>query len=123
MAYHIELTKQFHFDAAHHLGGLPEGHPYLRMHGHSFRVAVTIAGTPDPAMGWVADFADIDRILRDLRLRLDHQTLNTIEGLEQPTLERIGTWIFDALRTQLPMVTKISLHRDSIGETCTITLD
>lgn len=120
MAYDIEITKEFRFDAAHRLPLLPEGHPYTRMHGHSFRVEITLAGTPDPATGWIADFAEIETVLAALRDELDHHTLNEIAGLENPTLERIAQWILERAAARLPGLRRVSLHRDSIGETCTI---
>ena len=120
MAYDIEITKEFRFDAAHRLPLLPEGHPYTRMHGHSFRVEITLAGTPDPAQGWIADFAEIERTLDALRAELDHHTLNEIAGLENPTLELIAQWIFERAAGRLSGLRRVSLHRDSIGETCTI---
>jgi 6-pyruvoyltetrahydropterin/6-carboxytetrahydropterin synthase len=120
LAYDIEITKEFRFDAAHRLPLLPEGHPYTRMHGHSFRVEITLAGTPDPAQGWIADFAEIERTLDALRAELDHHTLNEIAGLENPTLELIAQWIFERAAGRLSGLRRVSLHRDSIGETCTI---
>ena len=120
MAYDIEITKEFRFDAAHRLPLLPEGHPYTRMHGPSFRVEITLAGTPDPAQGWIADFAEIERTLDALRAELDHHTLNEIAGLENPTLELIAQWIFERAAGRLSGLRRVSLHRDSIGETCTI---
>ncbi|HVJ53090.1 MAG TPA: 6-carboxytetrahydropterin synthase QueD [Aliidongia sp.] len=120
MAYDIEITKEFRFDAAHRLPQMPAGHPYTRMHGHSFRVAVTLSGTPDPTKGWITDFAEIDRVLAGLRDELDHMTLNEIPGLENPTLEIIARWIFERAAQSLPGLRLVSLYRDSIGESCTV---
>jgi 6-pyruvoyltetrahydropterin/6-carboxytetrahydropterin synthase len=118
--YDIEITKEFRFDAAHCLSTMPQGHPYTRMHGHSFRVAVTLSGTPVPGFEWVADFAEIDKALAGIRDTLDHHTLNDIPGLANPTLEVIARWIFERAAADLPGVTQVVLHRDSIGEACTI---
>jgi len=120
LAYDIEITKEFRFDAAHCLPNMPDGHRYRRLHGHSFRVEVTLDGTPDPRLGWIADFDEIDRVLAGIAAELDHDTLNDIPGLENPTLEVIGAWIFERATERLPGVTRITIHRDSIGERCTI---
>jgi 6-pyruvoyltetrahydropterin/6-carboxytetrahydropterin synthase len=120
LAYDIEITKEFRFDAAHCLPLLPQGHPYTRLHGHSFRVEVTLAGAPDPATGWIADFAEIERVLAGLRDALDHRTLNEIAGLENPTLEIIATWIFERAASALPGLRRVALFRDSIGESCVV---
>jgi 6-pyruvoyltetrahydropterin/6-carboxytetrahydropterin synthase len=122
MAHRLEITKEFRFDAAHFLPGMPDGHSYRRMHGHSFRVAVSLAGTPDPAHGWITDFAEVDAALTELKGVLDHATLNDLPGLENPTLEVIAGWIAERLERQFPTLTRISLHRDSVGETCTLNL-
>jgi len=120
LAYDIEITKEFRFDAAHCLPNMPDGHRYRRLHGHSFRVEVSLDGTPDPRLGWIADFEEIDRVLAGIADEIDHNTLNEIPGLENPTLEIIGAWIFERATQRLPGVTRITIHRDSIGERCTI---
>ncbi len=120
MAYDIEITKEFRFDAAHCLPNMPDGHKYRRLHGHSFRVEVSLDGTPDLTLGWIADFDEIDRTLAGIADELDHVTLNEIPGLENPTLELIGTWIFERATQRLHGITRVTIHRDSIGERCTI---
>ena len=67
----ISITKEFRFDAAHFLPTAPKGHPNSRMHGHSFAVALTLEGTPDPVKGWIRSFGEIDNAVVALRDRLD----------------------------------------------------
>jgi 6-pyruvoyltetrahydropterin/6-carboxytetrahydropterin synthase len=45
--------------------------------------------------------------------------LNEIKGLETPTLERIARFIFDELKGALPELTAVTVHRPSLGESCT----
>ena len=40
----MELFKEFIFEAAHRLPNVPETHRCHRMHGHSYRVELTVAG-------------------------------------------------------------------------------
>jgi 6-pyruvoyltetrahydropterin/6-carboxytetrahydropterin synthase len=115
----ISISKEFRFDAAHFLPTAAKGHPNSRMHGHSFVVQVTLEGTPDPAKGWIRDFAEIDAGIAATRERLDHHLLNEINGLEQPTLENIARFIFAALKQKLPELTAVTVRRDSLGESCT----
>jgi 6-pyruvoyltetrahydropterin/6-carboxytetrahydropterin synthase len=110
----VEVVKDFRFEAAHWLPNVPEGHKCRRVHGHSFRGEVCVRGPIDPSLGWVIDFADLKRAVDPIVTQLDHFMLNEIEGLENPTSERVAVWIFERLKTTLPM-----LHRVTIEETCT----
>ena len=119
----VEIVKEFRFDAAHFLPTAPEGHPYRRLHGHSFRVAVALRGTPDPQQGWIVDFGVIEAKLAALRERIDHRLLNEIDGLAVPTLERLAAWIFRELARALPGLARITITRESGGESCTYSPD
>lgn len=110
----MELVKDFRFEAAHFLPNVAEGHKCRRMHGHSFRGEVAIRGPVGEPSGWVMDFADLKRIVDPLIARLDHYVLNDVEGLDNPTSERIAIWLWDGLSRELPL-----LHRVTVEETCT----
>ena len=72
----IRLTKEFSFESAHAL----DGYDGLcrEIHGHSYRLFVTIKGEPiceegNPKMGMVMDFGDLKRIVNsEIVDRLDH---------------------------------------------------
>lgn len=76
MAAVIRLTKEFAFESAHALAGY-DG-KCREIHGHSYRLFVTVAGTPsergdDPKRGMVMDFGELKRIVgREIVDRLDH---------------------------------------------------
>lgn len=110
----MEIWKEFTFEAAHLLPNVPEGHKCRRLHGHSYRVRVYVAGQPDEHLGWVMDFADIKAACRPIIDQLDHRYLNDIEGLENSTAEVLAEWIWTRVRPKLP-----NLSRIEIGETCT----
>ena len=110
----MEVFKEFQIEAAHSLPNLPEAHKCRRLHGHSFRIRVTVAGDLDPALGWVMDFADIGKAFQPLFERLDHRYLNEVEGLENPTSENLARWIWDRLAPVLP-----GLESVQVRETCT----
>jgi 6-pyruvoyltetrahydropterin/6-carboxytetrahydropterin synthase len=115
----IEIFKEFTFEAAHHLAvNVRPGHAYSRLHGHSFKVEVFLRGEPDPATGWVVDFADVEREVQAIRAELDHNYLNDIAGLELPTLENISRWIWQRLDGPLPGLDRIIVRRGSCGEGC-----
>ena len=110
----VELAKEFRFEAAHSLPNVPEGHKCRRMHGHSFRGEVFIRGEVDEKVGWLIDYAEIQKVLRPIVDRLDHYLLNEIPGLENPTSEQIAAWLWREIEPKLPM-----LHSITIEETCT----
>ena len=110
----MEVFKIFQIEAAHRLPNVPADHKCARLHGHSFRIAVHVAGEVDRDLGWVQDFADISAAFEPVRKRLDHHYLNEVPGLENPTSENIATWIWNELAETLPLLSKVV-----VNETCT----
>jgi len=110
----MRIFKTFNIEAAHRLPNVPEGHKCARLHGHSFRVELHVDGPIDPVFGWVMDFGDLKARFQPLYDRLDHHYLNDIEGLENPTSERLAQWIFERLRADVPGLARVVVH-----ETCT----
>lgn len=109
-----EIWKDFTFEAAHRLPNLPDDHKCARLHGHSYRVRIHVEGDLDPELAWVIDFADIASAFEPILDRLDHRYLNEIEGLENPTSERLAVWIWTELEAGLPGLSAVE-----VGETCT----
>jgi 6-pyruvoyltetrahydropterin/6-carboxytetrahydropterin synthase len=101
------LERTYRFEAAHFLPRVPPGHKCARMHGHSYVVEVAIEGEVDPERGWLMDFADIDDHAMPLVRQLDHQVLNEIDGLANPTSELLAVWWWQRLRPTLPALVEI----------------
>ena len=114
----MELAYRFGIDAAHHFEGFPAGHRYSGIHGHSFQVEVALQGEPDVLSGFVADFAQIEAACAQVRAQLDHRLLNEVEGLARPSLENLCVWIWRALAPALPALTRVTVRRDSCGQSC-----
>jgi 6-pyruvoyltetrahydropterin/6-carboxytetrahydropterin synthase len=110
----MEIFKEFTFEAAHRLPNVPVGHKCARLHGHSFRVIVHVAGPVGADSGWVRDFADLSCAMRPLLDQLDHYYLNEVEGLENPTSEMLARWIWDRLEHTMPELSQVVVR-----ETCT----
>ena len=110
----MEIYKEFIFEAAHVLPNVPDGHKCGRLHGHSWKGTIYVQGEIDAHTGWIMDFAEIKRIFEPIYRELDHNYLNDIEGLENPTSEVLARWIWRRLKPQLP-----NLSRVVINETCT----
>ena len=62
----MELRKTFQFEAAHLLPRLPKSHKCRRLHGHSFKVEIVVAGECDPRLGWLMDYADISQAFKPI---------------------------------------------------------
>ena len=110
----MDVYREFSFEAAHHLPNVPAEHKCSRLHGHSFRVEVHVRGDISYDSGWVLDFADLESAFTPIHAKLDHQYLNEIEGLSNPTSENLARWIWNELDSSVPMLYKIIVR-----ETCT----
>ncbi|PRY12395.1 6-pyruvoyltetrahydropterin/6-carboxytetrahydropterin synthase [Pontibacter ummariensis] len=75
----IRLTRRFTFEAAHAL--LRYDGPCRHIHGHSYKLEVTVIGTPlvdeeHPKNGMVMDFGDLKQIVQEhIIARVDHALL------------------------------------------------
>jgi 6-pyruvoyltetrahydropterin/6-carboxytetrahydropterin synthase len=84
-----------------------------RLHGHSYRLIVTLRGPIDPSTGMVLNFRDLKRVVRARVLdRLDHRHLNDLIA-DVSTAENICCWI---ARELLPAFGG-TLHRLELWET------
>ena len=110
----MDIFKAFTLESAHRLPNVPAGHKCARVHGHSFRVEIHVSGEVDPQVGWVQDFADIKAAFQPIFELLDHNYLNDVAGLENPTSENLAKWVWQRLKAGLPLLSKVVVH-----ETCT----
>jgi 6-pyruvoyltetrahydropterin/6-carboxytetrahydropterin synthase len=110
----MDIFKEFTVEAAHRLPHVAPGHRCGRLHGHSFRIEIHVKGAVNRESGWVMDFADIKQAFQPIHDQLDHNYLNDIDGLANPTSENLSRWIWTRLRPSLPL-----LNRVIVRETCT----
>jgi 6-pyruvoyltetrahydropterin/6-carboxytetrahydropterin synthase len=106
----IILSKDFEFDAAQALPHFPDGHKCHNLHGHGFKVTISVRGTVDEATGLLYDHAVISDVMKPVLEQLDHVYLNDVVGLENPTIENISRWIWEKLAPQLAGLYEIVLH-------------
>lgn len=85
-AFRTSVTCTFTFEAAHRLAWHPG--KCRELHGHSYRLDVTLAGPLDER-GVVVDFDDLAVVVRrEVVDRWDHRFLNDL--VENPTAERLA---------------------------------
>ena len=106
----MKITQAFTFEAAHHLPQVPDGHRCRNVHGHSYRVELTLAGPVNPTTGFVVDFFDVEAAFGPLLKALDHQHLNHVGGLANPTAENIAVWIWDRAQPNLPQLSRVRVY-------------
>ena len=98
LKYHskrVLVSKEFTFDAAHHLHNY-EG-KCKNLHGHTYRAILGISGYTDER-GLVIDFSDIKEIWKQkIEIDLDHRYLNETLPLMNTTAENIVVWIYEKL--------------------------
>jgi 6-pyruvoyltetrahydropterin/6-carboxytetrahydropterin synthase len=135
----IRVTKEFPFEMAHVLWNY-DG-PCKNVHGHSYRLFVTLSGTPvddpeNPKNGMVMDFTDLKSIVRrEIVNVFDHSVVvnkrfgnektelfsrlfgNTVLVDYQPTCENLVTDFAARISVHLPEGVK--LHNLRLYETAT----
>jgi len=133
----IRVTREFSFEMAHVLKGY-DG-PCRNVHGHSYRLFVTITGKPvndknSPRNGMVLDFTDLKGIvLQTIIERFDHSVVISSDFAEekkkmmaeafgnavivdyQPTCENLVTDFAERIKSELPAGVK--LHSLRLCET------
>ena len=95
----VLVSKEFTFDAAHHL------HDYegkcKNLHGHTYKVIFGISGYND-SRGLMIDFGDIKEIWKnEIDIHLDHRYLNETLPLMNTTAENIVVWIYEKMADAL----------------------
>jgi 6-pyruvoyltetrahydropterin/6-carboxytetrahydropterin synthase len=109
----VRLIRELRFEAAHRLPKVPPGHKCARLHGHSFKIELAISGPVNPETGWLIDFGEIDRLWQPIYDQIDHNYLNEVPGLDNPTSEILARWLWDRMKPKLPELERVIVH-----ETC-----
>ena len=109
-----ELTVKSHFDAAHALHGYPG--ECKELHGHTWDVEVTVAGSSLDDVGIVYDFKHLKSDLGNVLEPYDHAYLNDVEPFDtiNPTAENLARVVFDALQDTIDE--RVSLVAVSVWE-------
>ena len=104
--YTIEVF--LNFSAAHKLRGYKG--KCENIHGHNWKVAVSVSSDSLNRIGVVADFRDVKKTIKAVLERLDHKDLNAILYFKKvnPTSENLARYIYDKLK-------KKRLHPSSVS--------
>ncbi|HVO58609.1 MAG TPA: 6-carboxytetrahydropterin synthase QueD [Dongiaceae bacterium] len=73
------------------------------VHGHNYRVQITLTGPELNDIGLLVDFTDLKKVLRAIIAGLDHQFLNDLEAFRtvNPSAENLAKYFYDETCRQL----------------------
>lgn len=95
-----QLSKEYHFSAAHQLHGLDPDHPCMRQHGHNYRIVIELGGEKLDESGMLVDYLDLNcTIGKWIDDTLDHKDLNEVFPDMHTTAERLAQAIFNQCLT------------------------
>jgi 6-pyruvoyltetrahydropterin/6-carboxytetrahydropterin synthase len=97
--YELKIIDQF--AGAHQLRGITGGCENL--HGHNWKIEVTVAGRRLGEDGLLIDFREIKQATQNILNDLDHKFLNDLEWFQtmEPSSENIARHIFESLSQRL----------------------
>lgn len=97
----FEVSVEETFAAGHALRGYKG--KCENLHGHNYRIRITIAGDELDGAGLLVDFTDLKRVLRAVIERLDHQYLNDVEPFTtvNPSAENMARYFYEEVTAGL----------------------
>jgi 6-pyruvoyltetrahydropterin/6-carboxytetrahydropterin synthase len=110
------LTVTTDFSASH----IIPGHPgkCARLHGHNWKVEISVQSQVLDELGMAVDFADIKAQAKSVIEEVDHRHLNDIPPFDtiSPTAENVSAWLYQRL-TKLINKKNISVSAVTLWET------
>jgi len=93
----FEITVEYSFAAGHALRGYKG--KCENVHGHNYKVQVTVAGEQLNPAGLLMDFVDLRAAIKALVERLDHRFLNDLPPFDQlnPSAENLAKYFWEAI--------------------------
>jgi 6-pyruvoyltetrahydropterin/6-carboxytetrahydropterin synthase len=88
-----------------------------RVHGHNYRVCVTMQGERLDDIGMLVDFGEIKRVLRDAIAYLDHQFINDLPPFDKinPSAENMAKYFCEQMQKGLDEgMGKVPVHIHSV---------
>lgn len=97
----FEVTIIKSFSAAHLLSEI--GGKCEELHGHNFKVEVTVGALKLNSEGILIDFRLVKKWLKDTLDRMDHQHLNDLPFFsgKNPSSENIAFYIYQEMQTRI----------------------
>ena len=73
------------------------------VHGHNYRVQITVEGEKLNRIGLLVDFVELKKAVREVIERLDHQFINDLEPFTtiNPSAENMAKYFYDEVTRRL----------------------
>ena len=115
----FELKVRDHIASAHTLHGY-DG-PCAHLHGHTWKVEVTVTGSDLDKVGLLVDFKVIKAKLKDVLMPLDHVNLNDLPvfSVSNPSTENLARHIYKQFA---PAVAPLKLKQVEVWESDTASI-
>jgi 6-pyruvoyltetrahydropterin/6-carboxytetrahydropterin synthase len=96
-----EVSVDETFAAAHNLRGYKG--KCENLHGHNYKVRVTLSGEEVDSVGLLYDFVHLKQVIQSVIRSLDHKYLNELPPFDvlNPSAENIARYIYDQAAKQL----------------------
>ena len=96
-----DLMIESQFSSAHQLRGYKG--KCENLHGHNWRVQVTVSSDKLDDIGIVIDFHELKNITGEVISSLDHSFLNEVFPFTEinPSSENIAKWIYESIKKKL----------------------
>jgi 6-pyruvoyltetrahydropterin/6-carboxytetrahydropterin synthase len=119
----FEVSVEDTFAAGHALRGYRG--KCENLHGHNYKVSVTLAGETLDHIGLLYDFKDVKAVLNEVIDRFDHQYLNDVEPFREmnPSAENMAKHFYLEIRAKMQKATigRVPVKNVNIWETDTTT--
>ena len=97
----FEITVEETFAAGH---ALRNYHGRCEnVHGHNYKVQVTVSGPELDSAGLLVDFVELKKVMHEVVDRMDHQFLNEVPPFDvlNPSAENMARYIFDEIGARM----------------------
>jgi len=91
------------------------------VHGHNYRVQVTVQGEQLDSIGLLVDFVELKRAMKAAIEYLDHRFINDLEPFDKinPSAENIAKYFHDSIAATMTTENPVRLSQVKVWETDT----
>jgi 6-pyruvoyltetrahydropterin/6-carboxytetrahydropterin synthase len=117
----FEVTVEQTFAAGHALRGYRG--KCENVHGHNYKVQVTIAGEELDSIGLLVDFVEVKRVMKEIIEYLDHRFINDLSPFDKlnPSAENLARYFWEEMTKHLAAEVPVRIAEVKVWETDTTT--